>query len=85
MPELCRFYEITIFMFYDDHSPPHLHAVYGEYTATVEIETSVVHGGSPRRAQGLVVTWVAEHRAALSENWNRARDRKPLLRMEPLE
>jgi len=28
MPELCRFYGIVIRMYYDDHLPPHFHAVY---------------------------------------------------------
>ncbi len=45
MPELSRFYGIAIFMFYDDHSPPHIHAVYGEYRVTVETETAC----GPRR------------------------------------
>lgn len=85
VPELCRFYGIVIFMFYDDHHPPHFHAVYGEYTATVEIETAEVRGGLPRRAQSLVVTWLAEHRIELLANWRRAMNRQPLVAIEPLE
>jgi hypothetical protein len=28
MPELSRFYGIVIQMYYDDHAPPHFHALY---------------------------------------------------------
>ena len=30
MPEISRFYGIVIKMFFDDHNPPHFHALYGE-------------------------------------------------------
>ncbi|MGD8717152.1 MAG: DUF4160 domain-containing protein [Desulfobacterales bacterium] len=33
MPEICRFYGIVIKMFFDDHNPPHFHALYGEFEA----------------------------------------------------
>jgi len=54
MPELCRFLGIIIAMYYRDHGPPHLHAVYGEYEATIAIETGDVAGFLPRRALGHV-------------------------------
>ena len=28
MPELCRFFGITVKMFWDEHNPPHFHAFY---------------------------------------------------------
>lgn len=30
MPEISRFYGIIIRMYYEDHNPPHFHAVYGD-------------------------------------------------------
>jgi hypothetical protein len=39
MPEISRFYGIVIRIFFGDHPPPHFHAVYGEYSAKVDIET----------------------------------------------
>jgi hypothetical protein len=30
MPKISRFYGIVIRMFYDDHNPPHFHALYGD-------------------------------------------------------
>ena len=31
MPEISRFYGIVIKMFFNDHGPPHFHAIYGEH------------------------------------------------------
>ncbi|MBR1656884.1 MAG: DUF4160 domain-containing protein [Synergistaceae bacterium] len=28
MPEISRFYGIRIYMYYDEHNPPHFHAKY---------------------------------------------------------
>ena len=40
MPELCRFFGIIIRMFWEDHQPPHFHAVYGNHEALIEIWTA---------------------------------------------
>lgn len=31
MPQLSRFYGIIIYLYFEDHNPPHIHAKYGEY------------------------------------------------------
>jgi hypothetical protein len=85
MPEISRFLGIVIGMFYREHGPPHLHAVYGEFEITVEIETGVVSGRFPRRALSHVLEWTEAHRAELLENWDLARQGKPLRRIAPLE
>ncbi|HEV2423697.1 MAG TPA: DUF4160 domain-containing protein [Terriglobia bacterium] len=85
MPEVSRFLGIVIAMFYNEHVPPHFHAVYGEYKVTIEIEGGVTSGRFPRRALNLVTEWQQEHRRELMENWERARARLPLRKIEPLE
>ena len=35
-------------MYYRDHAPPHFHAVYGEYEATIAIATGDVNGELPQ-------------------------------------
>ena len=35
MPTISSFYGILIRMFYNDHGPPHFHARYGEFEATI--------------------------------------------------
>lgn len=86
MPELSRFFGIIIRMFYSDHEPAHLHAIYGEYEALIEIETLLVFRGSlPRRALALVLEWAALHRAELRDDWQRARNGETLNEIEPLD
>ena len=85
MPEVSRFLGIVIAMFYSEHAPPHFHARYGEHEVTVRIDNGVVEGRFPRRARALVLEWYALHREELRENWELARSRKPLRRIEPLE
>jgi hypothetical protein len=61
MPTISVFFGIAIQMFWNDHAPPHFHALYGEDEAIVSIETlAVLRGGLPRLALALVVEW-AEH------------------------
>jgi hypothetical protein len=85
MPELSRFFGIVIAMYYNDHAPPHFHARYGDHEVTVRILDGVVEGWLPRRAINLVMEWYNIHRTRLLENWNLARDRRPLRHIEPLE
>lgn len=35
-------------MYWDDHSPPHFHAKYGEYEITVNILNGIVEGMFPK-------------------------------------
>ena len=39
MPTISTFYGILIRMFFNDHPPPHFHARYGEFEATIDIST----------------------------------------------
>ncbi len=85
MPEISRFLGIVIAMYYRDHPPPLFHAIYGEFEATVEIESGIVNGELPRRALAHVQEWRSLHRQELTDIWNLARVGKPLPRIEPLE
>ncbi len=86
MPRVSEFFGIVIYMYYNDHMPPHFHAEYGEKEAIYEIETlDVVRGSLPRRAHSMVIEWASEHRTALRDDWERARLKKPLEKIEGLE
>lgn len=85
MPEICRFHGIVIGMFYNEHGVPHFHAVHGEQKITVEVESGAVRGQFPSSHLGLVLEWAALHRRELAKNWERARQRLPLDRIDPLE
>ena len=66
-------------MYYDDHPPPHFHAIYGEHEAKIAIETmEVIEGKLPRRALGLVLDWAELHKGELRDNWNKGQEHSPL-------
>ena len=85
MPIISRFLGIAVAMLYRDHNPPHFHAVYGEFEITVTIQDGIVTGRFPRRALSHVLEWLALHRIALLDNWERARRGEALAPVPPLE
>ena len=85
MPEIARFFGIVIKMFFDEHNPPHFHAIYGGDEALIEIHTLTVFAGHlPPRALGLVIEWATLHRNELLDDWNRAQRQQVLAKIEPL-
>ena len=86
MPEISRFFGIIIRMYFDDHPPPHFHAVYGKYEVQISINSiTTLHGGLPRRAESMVIEWAALHQQELMENWRRLHSEQPAEKIEPLE
>jgi Domain of unknown function (DUF4160) len=82
MPTIAYFYGIAIQMFYNDHSPPHLHARYGRAKAIVRLsDGEVIAGELPPLATRLVRDWTLARRPELEENWRRARAHAPLERV----
>ncbi|MGO9019109.1 MAG: DUF4160 domain-containing protein [Syntrophobacteraceae bacterium] len=75
-----------IYMYYNDHSPPHFHAEYAGGEVLIEIQTlRILSGSISRRAHALVIEWADLHRDELSANWQRARYGEVLLPIESLE
>jgi hypothetical protein len=86
MPEISRFFGIIISLFYNDHQPPHFHVRYGGQKAIIAIEMLVMlRGNLSPRVLGLVVEWASLHQSELRDNWELAREHKPLKKIEPLE
>ena len=85
MPEISRFLGIVITMYWDDHQPPHFHARYADHRIKVRLADGEIEGNFPERARGHVLEWFEMHRAELEENWDLARDRKPLKSIAGLE
>lgn len=86
MPEISRFLGIVIAMYYNDHGPAHFHARYGDSVVRIAIEDGqILSGEFPPRARGLVLEWLELHRNELREDWLLAKQRKPLIKIAPLE
>ena len=85
MRRISQFFGITIAMFYNDHSPPHFHASYAEWEATVAIDSlEILAGRLPTRALALILEWAALHRAELRADWEKARSGVALDAIEAL-
>ena len=69
MPSVSEFFGIAIYVYYNDHVPPHFHAKYAEQEALFRIDTLEVYSGELQsRARALVVEWASLHRIELMED-----------------
>ena len=86
MPEIRRFFGVSIRMYFDDHNPAHFHAIYGDAEAELGIEPiALLRGRFPRRAFGMVMEWAAAHQPELLANWERMRNDQLPNRIDPLD
>ncbi len=84
MPRISMFFGIVVYMYYDDHLPPHFHASYEGLEAMFDFEGNLVKGFMSTRANKLIKEWSSLHKKELKENWESARENKPLNWIEPL-
>ena len=86
MPEISRFYGIAIYIYFDDHAPPHFHAMYGGREAVFDIETAaVIRGRLSARAEKLVKEWAMSRKPELRAAWNSAEQLQTPEKIRPLE
>ena len=85
MPEISRFYGIIVYMYLDDHNPPHFHVIYNNEEAMFDIQDGHMTGSLPHRAMKLVYEWLDIHQSELLENWKRLTESEEALKIEPLK
>jgi len=86
VPRISEFFGVIVYMYFNDHRPPHFHAEYGDFEAVYAIDTlDTLRGRLPRRAHSMVIEWALAHRAELRDDWDRARQQLPLEEIEPLD
>jgi hypothetical protein len=81
MPELSRFFGISIAMFANEHNPPHFHANYGGKKAVFAMS----EGSLPPRARGLIIEWASLHQQELLNAWDALRAGQTPEKIAPLE
>ena len=72
MPVLSRFYGIVIKMYFQqaEHNPPHIHAIYGDDTASIDIQTGdILEGYLPPKALSMVQEWIGINKKSLLKMW----------------
>jgi len=85
IPTIAYIGSIQIRIYYDDHGRPHFHAVSPDFDFKIAIDDfSIISGDGRLRGRDLAAirAWGQKHRFALYENWQRARDGKPLQDIE---
>ena len=85
MPEISRFLGIVIYMYFNEHNPPHFHAEYNENKASININTfGQMEGKLPSKVMSLVIEWTQDHQKELLENWNSIKETGKFHKIEPL-
>ena len=86
MPELCRFRGAVIYIYIDDHNPPHFHVEHGGHSAKVGIDpVSVTEGSLPRPIERLVLEWARVRQNELKRAWDRMLIDEPPGKIAPLD
>ena len=85
MPELSRFLGISIAMYFNDHNPPHFHAIYNEYDIEIEIKNlTILEGKLPARILGLIIEWAELSKTELLDNWDSLQTTGKYNKIKPL-
>lgn len=85
MPEISRFLGIVIYMYFNDHGPPHFHAKYNDFRGKITIEDlRLIEGKLPNRVMAFILEWANEHRAELMANWETLSETGRYQKIKPL-
>ncbi len=82
---LSLFYGIAIEMWFDDHAPPHFHAICEGQEARVGLDNTLLGGWLPQRALQLVHKWTSLHYDELQDAWARCSRWEYPLSIAPLD
>ncbi|MDX2189132.1 MAG: DUF4160 domain-containing protein [Bacteroidota bacterium] len=82
MPEISRFFGIVVYMFFNDHNPPHFKVIYNEFEANILIENgNILNGDFPISKLKLVSAWAEIHKEELLK----MRYSKHFIKLKPLQ
>ncbi len=71
MAKLALVEAVKLFMYENDHAPPHFSCAVAEYHAVIDVETlTEVRGQIPRPKLRAVLAWARPRRVQLLDAWN---------------
>ncbi|MBK6621214.1 MAG: DUF4160 domain-containing protein [Saprospirales bacterium] len=74
MPTFFIIDGIKVDFYYNDHLPPHFHAVYAEFEELVEIKSlKTFRGNLPTKQHKKMIQWAKENQGLLLEIWESMR------------
>jgi hypothetical protein len=60
-----------LYMYPNDHPPPHFHVLFAEYRAVIDIRTmKLSRGDLPKAKLRAIIKWAKLHRTELIEAWS---------------
>jgi hypothetical protein len=70
MPTVASVDGVGIVFHFNDHPPPHFHAIIAEHRAMIDIETlEIVKGSIPRAKYRQIRSWAQSRREKLLKAW----------------
>ena len=82
MPEISRFFGISISMYFQEHNPPHIHVKYNGIKAQLDLITGkFTQGALPVKQARFVLAWYEIHKDELFQVW----ESKEFKKIEPLK
>lgn len=85
MPTISMFYGIVIRMHWNEHNPPHFHAIYQDYDAAFSFDGELLEGQMPNKQTKLIAAWALLHKEELEANWQLAENKETLFNINPLQ
>ena len=85
MPCISSFYGLLIYMYGDDHNPPHFHINFGGEWSICDLEGNIIEGNLPPSKQKLIIAWAELHHDELVANWELAKNKETLVKIMPLQ
>ena len=73
IPVITRFYGLTskMYLLGKEHNPPHIHILYGEYNAVIDLQAlKLMEGDLPGKGLSMAMEWATLHRDELLEMWS---------------
>ena len=70
VPTLSVVKGIKVYINWDDHLPPHFHAMFAGHDVSIDLETLEARGEFPKRQLRIILGWAECHRAELLDNWD---------------
>lgn len=80
MPKIHVIKNYNIYMYYQDHQPPHIHIRYKNVAvASITInEAVVIEGAIPLNVDGEIRNWIISNRRYLLKTWEKAINGEPI-------
>ena len=76
MPTFFIIDGIKVDFYYNDHLPPHFHAIYAEYEELIDInKIETLQGKLPTKQHKKIIKWAKKNQDTLLEIWESMRNK----------